>query len=379
MANKTLKIFLVISGSAAGVSGSEIMFYNILNSLKSMGHEVILLDFKKEWTNLSSSNDEKKKIELTDLILKKFNEQPNGFYNLFLSFLSDQYVTSDLYKELKGKCLSVNWSCNSHQFEDLHKEISQEADLNTYITLDHKGLYDSVNAESYWMPMAANPNFYKNNLNKDIDISFIGTAYYRRPYYIWRLLQSGHDIDISGVAWNFDKNFLNFLRIYIYPSVIAFSKDSNKLHLIENNTRVNIIRLINKHWSVGGPLSDNEYTDKLSRSYMTLNFPEARNNHNFMDPNMIWGVNFRDFEAPMSGALLITQFSKELEYFYEDGKEVISFNNEHELLDKVNFYTKNKKSGESIAKSGYERAIKDHTWESRFRDLFIHLEINFNL
>ena len=112
---------------------------------------------------------------------------------------------------------------------------------------------------------------------------------------------------------------------------------------------------------------------------MTLNFPEARNNHNFMDPNMIWGVNFRDFEAPMSGALLITQFSKELEHFYEDGKEVISFNNEHELLDKVNFYSRNKKSGEIIAQAGYERAIKDHTWESRFRDLFIYLEKDFNL
>tara|TARA_B100000767_G_scaffold268118_1_gene287867 strand:+ start:1548 stop:2687 length:1140 start_codon:yes stop_codon:yes gene_type:complete len=379
MPNKTLKIFLVISGSASSVTGSEVMFYNILNSLEKMGHEVTLFDFKKEWANLSSNTDRQKKTELTELILKKFNKQPIGFYNLFLSFLSDQYVTPELYKEFKGKCLTVNWSCNSHQFNDLHRDISPVADLNTYITLDHKDLYDSVNAESYWMPMAANPNYYKNDPIKDIDISFIGTAYYKRPYYIWRLLQSGHDIDVSGVAWNFDKNFLNFIRIYIYPTVIAFSKDSNKMHLIENNTRVNIIRLINKNWSVGGPLSDNDYTNKLSRSYMTLNFPEARNNHNFMDPNMIWGVNFRDFEAPMSGALLITQFSKELEHFYEDGKEVISFNNEHELLDKVNFYSRNKKSGEIIAQAGYERAIKDHTWESRFRDLFIYLEKDFNL
>ena len=85
---------------------------------------------------------------------------------------------------------------------------------------------------------------------------------------------------------------------------------------------------------------------------------------------------FEDIEGFAKEYQLIAQ--KELEHFYEDGKEVISFNNEHELLDKVHFYSRNKKSGEIIAQAGYERAIKDHTWESRFSDLFVYLKKDFN-
>ena len=98
-----------------------------------------------------------------------------------------------------------------------------------------------------------------------------------------------------------------------------------------------------------------------------------------MNPKMIWGVNFRDFEAPMSGALLITQYSKELDYFYEDGKEVISFSNEHELIDKCSFYNANKSAREKIAHQGYKRAINDHTWEKRFTILFDHLDNLYNI
>ena len=80
--------------------------------------------------------------------------------------------------------------------------------------------------------MAANPGFYKNNKDKDIDLSFIGSAYGKRPYYLWRLLQSGLDVDINGFGWRFDKNFSNFLRLYVYPLAIPFFSDSSKLHYI---------------------------------------------------------------------------------------------------------------------------------------------------
>ena len=72
------------------------------------------------------------------------------------------------------------------------------------------------------MPMAANPNFYKNNPIKDIDISFMGSAYGKRPYYIWRLLQSSLDVDIHGFGWKYDMNFKNFLKIYAYPLLVTF-------------------------------------------------------------------------------------------------------------------------------------------------------------
>lgn len=377
MNHKKLKIFLVMSGAAAAIKDSEIMYLNILDSLKGLGHEVIHYDFSSKWSEIHGSTDDEKKDNLTSDILHNFKKGDG--YDLFLSFLTDLFVTPRLYKDLKGICPSVNWTCNSHQFNDLHKEISSHVDLNTYITIDHEKLYDSVGASSYWMPMAANPKFYKNQDIKDIDVSFMGSAYGKRPYYVWRLLQSGINVDIHGFGWKFDMSLSNFIRIYLHPSAISIFKHSRKLHYIEANTRDNILKLLNKKYKIGNPLTDTQYADYLSRSKITLNFPESRVNHDYMNPEMIWGVNFRDFEAPMSGALLITQFSKELEFFYEDDKEVISFNNEHELIDKCKFYSINDASRIKIARAGYERAVSEHTWENRFIKLFDHLDDTHNI
>lgn len=374
---KKLKIFIVMSGSATAISDSEIMYLNILDSLKELGHDLTHYDFGLKWSAIKGSNEEEKKEHLTTDILKELNSGDG--YDLFLSFLTDLFVEPRLYLELKKICPTVNWTCNSHQFDILHKKISPHVDLNTFITLDHKNLYDSVDAKSYWMPMAANPNFYKNNDEKDIDISFMGTSYGKRPYYIWRLLQSSLDVNVHGYGWKFGYSLKDFIKIYAYPTLISFMNDDKKLGHIEANTRMNILRLINKKYKIGNPLSDIQYANRLSRSKITLNFPEARVNHNYMSPEMIWGVNFRDFEAPMSGALLITQFSKELENFYEDDKEVISFRNEHELIDKCKFYKKNDKARSLIANAGYERARSEHTWENRFTKLFDYLDDMFNI
>lgn len=375
--SKKLKIFIVMSGSATSIADSQIMYVNILNSLKGLGHDLTHYDFGSKWLTVAGKNDKEKKENLTTDILETFYSDEG--YDLFLSFLADLYVEPRLYIELKNICPTVNWSCNSHQFSILHKEISPHVDLNTYITIDHKKLYDEVGAASYWMPMAANPNFYKNNPIKDIDISFMGSAYGKRPYYIWRLLQSSLDVDVHGFGWKYDMNFKNLLKIYAYPILVTFMGDDSKLAHIEANTRMNILKLINKKFNIGNPLTDIQYADYLSRSKITLNFPESRVNHDYMNPKMIWGVNFRDFEAPMSGALLITQYSKELDYFYEDEKEVISFSNEHELIDKCSFYNANESAREKIAHKGHRRAMNDHTWEKRFVALFDHLDSLYNI
>ena len=269
MSSKNLKIFLVMSGSATAIQDSEIMYLNILDTLKNLSHDITHYDFSSKWNDIKASSDNEKKEILTSDILCEFKKEEG--YDLFLSFLADLYVTPDLYKEIKNICPSVNWTCNSHQFDDLHKEISPHVDLNTYISLDHKSLYDTVNAKSYWMPMAANPGFYKNNKDKDIDLSFIGSAYGKRPYYLWRLLQSGLDVDINGFGWRFDKNFSNFLRLYVYPLAIPFFSDSSKLHYIEANTRTNILKLINSSFKVGAPLKIKYHIPEIGK-YFTGKF-----------------------------------------------------------------------------------------------------------
>ena len=120
--------------------------------------------------------------------------------------------------------------------------------------------------------------------------------------------------------------------------------------------------------------NDEEYVDILSRSKISLNFPESRKNHDYLNPEVTFGCNFRDFEIPLSMSLLLTQDSEELDYFYERDNEVITFGNEADMIDKASYYSNHHSEAEKIAKKGYERAIADHTWEKRFSKLFEYLE-----
>jgi len=98
-------------------------------------------------------------------------------------------------------------------------------------------------------------------------------------------------------------------------------------------------------------------------------------NHDFLNCSLVHACNFRDFETTMSGTFLCTQYSDELQYFFEDGKEIVSFKNEYELVDKLTFYTTHEDSRNKITTAGYKRARRDHTWQKRFQDFFRHSNI----
>ena len=50
------------------------------------------------------------------------------------------------------------------------------------------------------------------------------------------------------------------------------------------------------------------------------------------------------------------------------------FNSIEEAKDKINFYKKNISESKKIAENGYLRAIKDHTYEQRFLNIFNKLK-----
>ena len=90
----------------------------------------------------------------------------------------------------------------------MYKEIAKLANLNIFITKIAKEGFDGIGASSYYMPLAANPDFYKPSRNKTNHIVFVGSTYGFRPYYNWRILQSGLELKIYGPGWK-RKNNIN--------------------------------------------------------------------------------------------------------------------------------------------------------------------------
>lgn len=385
---KKYNIFLVISGQATSIGGSEIWIRNFHDSLIQMGHTVRLLNtdryaLKHDVEPFSSQSKELLSNELPKLFSDAHRDSN---FDIFFSYLHSGQIFPEVFEEIKKTgVMTVNYSTNYHQFP-MYEEIAKRVDLNIYITKTAKEGFDRIGAKSYYMPLAANPTFYKPSSQKNYSISFVGSPYGMRPYYLWRVLQHGFDLKIHGPGWlpplirlpNLPfRSILTRLRAVQRIIMESSVSDDDALRSLDSNFRQKIMEKINRNYpdSVKPPLSDADYLKVIAESRIVINFNESRFDHDFLNHRVLLGANLRDFETTMSGTFLLTQFSDELSDFFHDGKEVVSFRNEHDLAEKLGYYSVHEDELNRIAQAGHVRARNDHTWEKRFTALFEHLGV----
>jgi hypothetical protein len=80
-------------------------------------------------------------------------------------------------------------------------------------------------------------------------------------------------------------------------------------------------------------------------------------------------INYRTFETTGCGTMLLTNYTPGLERLFDIGKEIVVYNNLDDLDSKVKYYLENEEEREIIAKAGYERSKKDHTYFERSKRL----------
>jgi len=105
-----------------------------------------------------------------------------------------------------------------------------------------------------------------------------------------------------------------------------------------------------------------------SRSRISLGFSSCGDTHR--SDERILQVRLRDFEAPMSGAFYMVEYMRELEEFFEVGKEIVCYQDKNDLAEKIRHYLGHDSEREKIRRAGYRRAASEHTWQKRFRGVF---------
>lgn len=84
--------------------------------------------------------------------------------------------------------------------------------------------------------------------------------------------------------------------------------------------------------------------------------------------------NMRLYEATGCGAMLITDKKKNLSDFFKIDKEIISYEDTDDLIEKIRYYLKKDKEREAIASAGQKRTLKDHNYSVRMKELVNILE-----
>ena len=117
-------------------------------------------------------------------------------------------------------------------------------------------------------------------------------------------------------------------------------------------------------------LSDNKIKSLYTGEYV-FNESKAKSvlaakiNLNTLLPAEIYGLNARTFEIAGIGGFQMLHWRASLSNLFDEGKELVTFNNFLELREKIDFYIHNNGLRNEIAKAGQKRAYSDHTYKIR--------------
>lgn len=349
--------------------GLSFEHHNFYHSLLHMGHDVVYFDFMtllqahgRSWMNARLL--EVAKVENPDLI----------FTVLFTDEL-DSAVLRALTDEIAVP--TVNWFCDDHwRFENYSRlwapcfrwvVTTAASALPKYAALGYRNVI-----KSQW---GCNSFMYRRmDLPLVYDVTFIGQPYGHRRAVIDQLRRAGVTVQAWGSGWESGRvaqeemiRIFNQSRINLNLTT-AYGHTEQEVTLSSRAPSGLMARLFSyvpfmpNTRSAGGPRpaakGESDLAELLSDGGAStlLGCPEQ--------------IKGRNFEVPGCGGFLLTGNAENLGGYYEIGKEVVCFHSVEEMIERVQYYLAHDEERRAIADAGYERTLRDHTYEQRFRAIF---------
>jgi spore maturation protein CgeB len=244
------------------------------------------------------------------------------------------------------KCPTVTWYMDA---VDNVRDGLERAKITKYLLYFDGYDFQKLKAESIpslRVDLAYDPRWYFPLKYREslYDLNFVGTLYPNRLSFLEELC----------------KNLLKYqLKIRLYGSYIERTRPLNiyKFSKTYPHVYMNI-----KHKKHAKHIEINELNNK---SKIAINVLHSQSKDS---------LNMRAFESCGSGCFQLIHRNSALDRCFQSGKELDSFENLEEAIDKVNFYVKNDIKRESIAQAGYIKAQSCHTIIQRIQQIMHHLE-----
>lgn len=181
--------------------------------------------------------------------------------------------------------------------------------------------YEKENCPALYFPEASDPEIFRPmpDLPKIHDVSFVGARYGIRERLVTALRKAGVTVSAYGTGWEAGR-----LDNDAVPRLFAQSKILLGVGTI-------------------GYCSD------------------------------FYALKLRDFDGPMSGSFYLTHANPDLDSLFQVGREIMTYNDQNSCVAQVVHFLAHEGEREAIARAGRSRALLEHTWEQRFRGLFLAL------
>ena len=383
---------------------------NLRRSLEDMGHRLVRFDFPGWPDDADPAWQRVGKQRTNERLLEAFRHAlRQGPIDVFYSYLYSSVVYPETIGLIRQSGVpTVNFSCNNvHQF-DLVRDIAPRFDLCVVPEAAAQHEFRAVGATPIRIQLAANPRVYRPYPEPRVyDVTFVGQRYADRADFLAYLHTNGVDVRAWGAAWQprkrldlahakaalalvEDERFDGVARIVrrrLGPAARSIAAPSPAP--IDNTRAVGPIGLLRERSTAGlarpadvvdtrpfgGPrLLQRDLIRMFSQSRVSLGFATAGDSH--LGNRRLTHLRLREFEAPMSGALYLTEDQPELAEYFEPGREVLTYTDRDDLLRKVRYVLGHPEQAERIRRAGLERARREHTWQHRFGQLFAALGLD---
>lgn len=256
----------------------------------------------------------------------------------------------------------------------------------------------------YYLPLAADVDFYDTIQNKDgeekyykSDISFVGSTYSEKRQDFMKLLEgvnsytkgylnaimnAQHEIHGSFIV----ESLINDRILEQLQKVCPIQKGDDEWETYEwiyanyflarhitGWERKNVLDLLAQKYEVTLYTPDKELVipnviNKGTVDYvdeMPLVFKNSKINLNITLRSIHSGIPLRAMDIMGNGGFLLTNYQEDFLNFFVPNEDYVYFTDEKDMLEKVEYYIENEEERKRIAKNGYEKVKKSHTYYHR--------------
>lgn len=207
--------------------------------------------------------------------------------------------------------------------------------------------FRKINPKSFWLTQAFEPEFFeisditeKDRIFFSSDVTFVGNLGSKKQYllrrkYLKRVIKEG-----INLKWWGPKIPLKLSTIPLLTGGIGRSYGGRFV------------------WG-------EEYAKVAKLSKIFLAFDSM--------PHIRKSMSARMYTAVGCGAFYMCQYVDGIEEILAPDKEIVTFIDEEEMIDKIRYYIQSDGLRNEISQRGRERVLKDHTYEIRMKELLSHV------
>ena len=349
-----------------------------------------------------------------DYELRKSDSFLAALYSVLENQQFDFCFSYNFFPLMATACYKCNIKYVSFVYDSPHVKLySYTVTYPTnYIFLFDSSLVTQFQKEGvstfYYMPLPVNANRIHSLLQKpydsarlSADVSFVGSLY-----------NENHNLydSLQGIS-SYTKGYLDAImqaqsHVYGYnfleecPTPPITAELQNAAHYQKNPDGVESLSFIFSDYYLCRKLTSMEriniLTDVAShfplkiftpnKNYVIPNasnmgaadylaetpyiFHDSKINLNITLRSIKSGIPLRCMEIMSCGGFLLTNFQSDFFKHFVAGEDFVYFESNDDMLQKIDYYLTHEKERTSIAESGYQKVLKNHSYETIFQQIF---------